>query len=285
MGYYPATASERTCLQCDQVYQHLPYWKFGRYCSKFCYGKSQRHQYQLTCKYCGKSCIKENKQRFCSQDCAKNARYGERPNNTCIVCSKVFPYRRGNNANLCCSRECGWKYKRLSSNYGKVCYCEWKHCKNCDKPFQAKTPKAFKCCKTPKRVRPKRKCHDCGIEVGSYKLYCKVCAHIRKEALAQSYRKKFRKTIKAKRRAKQKSVIHTSVSMNAIIMAHGSKCHICGTNVDMTLKRGPMMPSMDHVVPLSLGGWHDLLNLRVAHHICNSRKSNKFSGQLMLTLS
>ena len=71
--------------------------------------------------------------------------------------------------------------------------------------------------------------------------------------------------------------------MPAIVRAHGNKCHICGKKVNMRLKDGPMMPSMDHVVPLALGGWHDLLNLRVAHFECNRIKSDKYSGQLMLT--
>jgi 5-methylcytosine-specific restriction endonuclease McrA len=43
-----------------------------------------------------------------------------------------------------------------------------------------------------------------------------------------------------------------------------------------------MAPSLDHILPLARGGAHDHSNLQLAHRICNSRKSDKGTDQLLL---
>lgn len=57
----------------------------------------------------------------------------------------------------------------------------------------------------------------------------------------------------------------------------GTDCGICGQAVDMTLSRadGLDCPSVDHVLPRSLGGSHDPSNLQLAHLVCNMRKSDR----------
>jgi len=275
-----ATPSNRTCGQCEKQYTHLPKWKFGRFCSSICHGQSLR--IEKACEQCGAMFLGCKRQRFCGKECVYKSH--TTPNHTCAVCGIEFAHKHANGGkNVCCSRECGFKYIRQQANIGKSCYCEWKHCINCNKPFQARTPKAVTCCKVEKPEKQPRKCKDCGITVASFKHYCGVCAHLRTKTKAKAFRKANRRTLKARRRAKKKSVVNAPVSLKAIVRAHGSICHICGVQVLIGVKGGPMMPTMDHVVPLALGGWHDLLNLRVAHFICNSRKSDKYSGQLMLT--
>jgi 5-methylcytosine-specific restriction endonuclease McrA len=50
-------------------------------------------------------------------------------------------------------------------------------------------------------------------------------------------------------------------------------CGICGEPVDRTLRfPDKMSPSLDHVIPLSLGGEHSPANSRIAHWICNVRR-------------
>lgn len=58
-------------------------------------------------------------------------------------------------------------------------------------------------------------------------------------------------------------------------------CQICGLPVDKHLPRGtytPNAPTLDHIMPRSLGGSHDDTNLRLAHHICNSKRGNNLKG-------
>lgn len=53
-------------------------------------------------------------------------------------------------------------------------------------------------------------------------------------------------------------------------------CGICSTSVDRNLSwPDPMSPSLDHVLPLSLGGHHTLENVTLAHLECNARKGNR----------
>jgi hypothetical protein len=52
-------------------------------------------------------------------------------------------------------------------------------------------------------------------------------------------------------------------------------CWICGQPVDPALRApDPLSKSLDHVVPISEGGPHVRENVRLAHAICNSRRSD-----------
>jgi len=61
------------------------------------------------------------------------------------------------------------------------------------------------------------------------------------------------------------------------IYATQTHCAICGKPVDMSLKwPHPLSKSIDHIVPVSLGGHpSDRDNLQLAHLACNRAKSNK----------
>lgn len=53
-------------------------------------------------------------------------------------------------------------------------------------------------------------------------------------------------------------------------------CGICDTAVDPKLNHpDPLSASLDHIQPLSLGGHHVRSNARLAHLICNVRRSNR----------
>lgn len=57
--------------------------------------------------------------------------------------------------------------------------------------------------------------------------------------------------------------------IRAQVLATSTQCWICGH---------PGADTVDHIIPLSLGGDPlDIANLRPAHHSCNSRRGNKIS--------
>jgi len=57
-------------------------------------------------------------------------------------------------------------------------------------------------------------------------------------------------------------------------------CGLCGGDVDMLIRNpDPRAPTIDHVVPLSLGGDDIKANVQLAHRACNTAKGARGSGE------
>lgn len=63
------------------------------------------------------------------------------------------------------------------------------------------------------------------------------------------------------------------VLLSHLVKRDGRRCGICREMV--RAKVGPMRPSIDHIVPLSKGGEHNLENVQLAHYRCNLSKGNR----------
>lgn len=77
------------------------------------------------------------------------------------------------------------------------------------------------------------------------------------------------KAQKALRRARQRGVRVESFTRLEIAERDNWSCHICG---------GPVTQdnwSLDHLLPISLGGPHTRENVALAHHVCNARRGNR----------
>ena len=62
-------------------------------------------------------------------------------------------------------------------------------------------------------------------------------------------------------------------------------CHICGEPTDPTQKfPHPLYPTVDHVRPLAKGGTDTLDNVKCAHFICNSYKSDSYQDDSSSTV-
>ena len=87
-----------------------------------------------------------------------------------------------------------------------------------------------------------------------------------------------------KRRAAKAGVDARDVDRQAIFERDKWRCQLCGKRVDGSLVfPHPQSKSLDHIIPISLGGPHSPENVQLAHLSCNRRKSNRGSGeQLML---
>jgi 5-methylcytosine-specific restriction endonuclease McrA len=75
------------------------------------------------------------------------------------------------------------------------------------------------------------------------------------------------------------------VKREDVIRLHGRVCWICKKKIGELPHPHPQSLSLDHIVPLSLGGWHHISNLKPAHLSCNSTKGDRYTGQLMLKLT
>lgn len=75
------------------------------------------------------------------------------------------------------------------------------------------------------------------------------------------------------RDCKETGVPQYRVKRAAVIVRDEGRCQICRELVD--LDAGPYEPmsvNLDHVVPRSCGGSHDVANLRLTHRACNLRR-------------
>ena len=61
-----------------------------------------------------------------------------------------------------------------------------------------------------------------------------------------------------------------------IFKRDGYRCYICGILVKPGRKRGGLpLATLDHYIPFSKGGTHDLSNLRTCCMTCNNKKGSK----------
>lgn len=97
---------------------------------------------------------------------------------------------------------------------------------------------------------------------------------------------RIRADVKLCRRCRQDKRKH-GLSVQVLAHRDGTDCGICGTPVDMSLRRpARMAPSVDHVLPRACGGTNDPANLQLAHLWCNQVKSDRTiprSGERMVS--
>lgn len=89
------------------------------------------------------------------------------------------------------------------------------------------------------------------------------------------------------RRRARKSGASTGAPVELAIIAErdGWRCHLCRKRVGKKVRwPHPRSASLDHLVPLSVGGAHDPANVRLAHLVCNTRKGNRAAGDQLLLL-
>ena len=88
-----------------------------------------------------------------------------------------------------------------------------------------------------------------------------------------------------RRRAAQRGATVEYFKNTEIFERDGWACQLCGLPIDRDARKpDPLSVSLDHIVPISLGGAHSRANTQCAHLSCNVRKSNKYEGFQQLSL-
>lgn len=252
------------------------------------------------CLICGQSA----RGKYCSLAC-----YGKRPERfkkplaTCEQCGKEFHPRHraaGDDANKCCSRECGWKYlsakaslagaqrARMVAEKRASLYIDG-ICEICEKPFHrlAKQVTNYKvcspACREIKQNRVKRPltvsardCIECGatftaIDVGSRKqMFCSTRCRIRIQ--------------KRERRCREHNSKSDKPMLKAIYEASSGRCYLCGliSPIFRGARDGRLrhMAVLDHVHPLCAHGQNTMDNVKLAHFGCNSVKGSSLPGEV-----
>lgn len=106
------------------------------------------------------------------------------------------------------------------------------------------------------------KCVVCGVEFAARWKSRKFCS--------ESCR--FRNTRRA-RSGRMRAGLRSPYSYEQVVMKSAGRCALCAGRVDLALRYpDPGSGSVDHVVPLSLGGSDAVDNVQLAHLRCNLRK-------------
>lgn len=112
--------------------------------------------------------------------------------------------------------------------------------------------------------------------------YCRQCQKVYNAAQYARKGEEMREQVKAynarvgyypRRQARLRAISYgrntDNYSREDIIRRDNSICHICGGSVE------PRDLTLDHVIPLALGGDDIASNVKVAHRECNRRKGSK----------
>lgn len=136
-------------------------------------------------------------------------------------------------------------------------------------------------------------CQECDNTFKANRLGVKYCS--------DTCKKKHINRVKELKRRKMISIngdIDNDISLERLAKIEHNVCYICSDKCDTndyTITNegyfvvGASYPSIEHVIPISKGGTHTWDNVRLAHHYCNTIKSNKDiykepNGQLKLTI-
>jgi len=85
----------------------------------------------------------------------------------------------------------------------------------------------------------------------------------------------------AKRRAiAAKAPLVENVRVERLAERDKNTCHLCGERVDLSIRfPDKQSPTVDHLVPIGLGGEHTYANTSLAHLGCNLAKGTKAVGE------
>jgi hypothetical protein len=258
------------------------------------------------CKGCG---TEIRKRTFCTNDCradwyrrtcaerdrAKARARGVRPieevratqigmvRRQCIVCDATFERRpNGRDAGKCCSRACGFVYRRWIGEHTRSLT-------QARKEFARWARRAREAPRPLRRARPGKACLACGTEVAKHKQRCEPCREERRATAKAAYRqsdacKAIRRAAKSRRRAIERGIEAERFDPFEIFERDGWKCHLCGCRTPKKLRGtyDDRAPELDHVIPLAAGGEHSRRNTACACRKCNIKKSDRPLGQLRL---
>jgi len=245
------------------------------------------------CQTCGKELTnkqKNSRQRYCSRNCSPWPLITERY--ICKACGKEFKPNQRENTTYC-SKRCSGDGKR-KSNVWHHCKVYFPVCEICGEVFISRIKcKHWLCSNECKKVyKRKRYKEQYFVSVKKTNPFIvKQCKECMKEFIVNYYAdvrvfcsdKCVKRFFKRERRHRKKDRFVESVSLGEIYLRDNGVCQLCGLKVNMNCRvPHPKSPTIDHIIPISLGGTHEQKNAQLAHFICNSRRGNKGWAQLRL---
>lgn len=185
----------------------------------------------------------------------KNKICGHEKNVSCITVRKMGEESRTQKKLIC--RECikEKKQKEEQDKYKRISIEQFK-----------KETKPVRNVQTMIKI-----CPQCGTFYFGFKKD-KFCSDECKELNRKKNANRYKETKRKMCRTQESRFIN----LDALYKRDNGLCWLCGKPCDMSLDPNDnYYPSIDHVYPVSLGGKDSWDNVRLAHRICNTKKSNK----------
>jgi len=240
-------------------------------------------EYNIVCNCCGKSFVAHDKRKiYCSHKCrdvaykrskGQDSRLKPRKEK-CIICGKEF--ETFNAAQKTCSPECSKENKRRRDNRRHHHTAE-EYKQILKKQVQQRAEVKIIEKRWYEAIHSiERECKVCGSLFYCVDTESRVtCSH----ECSISYAKSKKKYYKEKR-LNQDNLIDKDISLETLFERDKGICYLCGELCDWSDHEwkngnhytGNNYPSIEHVVPLALGGKHQWENVRLAHFKCNVAK-------------
>ena len=256
--------------------------------------------------------LKGRQTKWCSKGCALRGAYNIKKNRppdvrqwipqaNCSWCARSLA-ESGRSKSKFCSRECKWRHsacvererrnaerKKLGIPLpGELVPCSNPQCTNVaiyrykkaycsEKCFQYVLSNKHWLGEGPSTRIFFYPCPDCSFPVlhrhstGTAKV-CKSCRIVRN------------KNINSHNSDARRAIGKPKLSVYELAVRDGRRCNICNRKIDLSLSgMAKWGPTIDHILPVSLGGTNDPNNLTLAHRCCNTRRGNREPAQMLLS--
>lgn len=256
------------------------------------------------CKQCGKDFECTHRRKYCGDECKREARLSKlrvpKVTKQCEWCGREFESSNDYRIKFC-SMDCQQtSYSRTVREVSPV--DEYKEERRINKEKRLKRMRIEAKERQKQRQKQKaisniakllnkevlrrervveltRPCVECGTpfyNMHPSALTCTpLCSRRRSNRLNKMYHSK---------RLNESNVVDKDITVEKLFDKHDGVCYLCGKECDFDDKViteegytivGKTYPSIEHVIPISKGGLHSWDNVKLAHHYCNTIKSNK----------
>lgn len=199
----------------------------------------------------------------------------------CIVCGKLFTTWRPHKKT--CSEDCKnirkrkRKRKPKTKEQNHIAYIKKKYgSEEAYQEYLAELEKKKEECKLQayeRRLKEKESnrrfgiCVVCGEPFETYNPAQKTCSKQCSKRLQYSRKDK---------RISKSQIVDNDITLEALFKRDSGVCYLCGGKCDWSDKSGKRVgdsyPSIDHVIPVSMGGLHAWNNVKLTHFLCNANK-------------
>lgn len=240
----------------------------------------------VTCDWCGKTFYKKKKDKrysgnYCSQQCITDRDVSNykikflRENRV----FRIITYINKNDVTIAC-RKCGDIVKTNSTTAmrRKACLaCRAKEMQEKERREKERKAEIKQAEKEVRDYRNRVKALEHRLEV-AYEKKKRQEEHKKKKAARYK-----RRELKRERKLKANGIVDKDINLKTLYERDKGICYICGKKCDYNDHRvtkegyfiiGNNYPTIDHLLPISLGGKHSWENVKLAHMICNSIKGN-----------